>query len=75
MAESDIRTVRIPRAGVGVQPPNPLPFLDALEESPPSASTFQRTDPASKGMALQKRLVRRPPSGDAERYSDTAVTC
>ena len=75
MAESDIGTLRIPRPGVGVQPPNPLLFLDALEESPPTASTFQRTDPASKGMALEMCLVRRPPSGGAERYSDAAVTC
>jgi hypothetical protein len=36
MAESGIGTLRIPRLGVGVQPPNPLPFLDALEESPPA---------------------------------------
>ncbi len=75
MAESGIGTLRIPRPGVGVQPPNPLPFLDALEESPPTASTFQRTDPASKGMALETCLVRRRPSGAAGRYSDTAVTC
>jgi hypothetical protein len=34
MAESGITTVRIPRLGVGVQPPKPLLFLDALEESP-----------------------------------------
>ena len=75
MAESGIGTLRIPLPGVGVQPPNPLPFLNALEESPPTASTFQQTDPASEGMALETCLVRWPPPGGAERYSDTAVTC
>ena len=53
----------------------PLLFLDALEESPPTASTFQRTDPASEGRVLETCLVRRPLLGGAESYSDPTVTC
>jgi hypothetical protein len=53
----------------------PLLFLDALEESPLNTSTLQRTDPASEGRTLETCLVRRPPSGGAERYSDPVVTC
>ena len=75
MAESGIPTVGMPRLGGGVQPPDSLPFLDALLKEPSAAWTFQRADPASEGMALETCLVRRPPSGDAERYSDPAVTC
>lgn len=75
MAESVIRTVRMPRLGIGVQPPNPFPFLDALEQSPPTTSTFQRTDPAPEERALEMCLVRRSLSGGAERYSGVAMTC
>src|ERR1700685_3207164 len=63
------------RLGVGVQPPKPLPFLDALVESPPTASTFQRVDSAAEGVAPETCLRRRPPSEGTKRYSDTAVTC
>jgi hypothetical protein len=52
-----------------------LLFLDALEESPPTASTLQRTDPASDGRTLETCLVTLPPSGGGERHSAPAVTC
>jgi hypothetical protein len=51
-----------------------LSFLDALEEDPPIASTIWRADPASEGIALETRLVRRPLSEGPKRYTDTAVT-
>jgi hypothetical protein len=75
MAESGIPTVRMPHVGAGTQPPNPLLFLDALEERPLTTSTGQRTDPASDGRTLETCLVTLSPSGGTERYSDTAVNC
>jgi hypothetical protein len=63
------------RLGGGVQPPDSLPFLDALWKEPQAARTFQRADPASEGMTLEMCLVRQPPSGGAERYCDPTVTC
>jgi hypothetical protein len=64
----------MPCLGVGVQPLNPLPFLDALEESPPTVSTFWQADPASEGIALETCLVKRPLFEGLKRYSGTAVT-
>jgi hypothetical protein len=75
MAESGIPTVGMPASGGGVQPPDSLPFLDALWKEPQAARTFQRADPASEGMTLEMCLVRQPPSGGAERYCDPTVTC
>jgi hypothetical protein len=63
------------RPGGGVQPPDSLPFLDALWKEPQAARTSQRADPASEGMTLEMRLVRQPPSGGAERYCDPTMTC
>ena len=74
MAESVIPTVRVP-AGRRSPATQPLLFLDALEESPLTTSTLQRTDPASDGRTLKTCLVTLPPSGGTERYPDPAVTC
>ena len=68
----------MPRPGIGAQPPNPwttLLFLDALEETPLTTSTLQRTDPASDGKSQETCLVTLLPSGGTERYPDPAVTC
>jgi len=52
----------------------PLLFLDALEDSPLTSSTFRRADPASEGITRETRLVKRPLFEGLERYSGTAVT-
>jgi hypothetical protein len=75
MAESGIATVRMPRLGVRVQPPQALSLLDALQEDPPTASPIWQADPASDGIALEIFLVKRLSPRGAERYSDTAMTC
>jgi hypothetical protein len=69
MAESGIPTVRMPRMGAGAQPPKPLLFLGALEES-----LSGHLDPPDE-RALETRLVTLPPPTGAERYSAPVVTC
>jgi len=74
LADSGIGTVRIPCPGAGLQPSQPLPFLDALEENPSIASTVWRADPASEEIVPETCLVRRLLSEGRKRYSDTAMT-
>ena len=74
LAESGIGTVSIPCPGVGVQLPQPLPFLNALEEDPPIASTVWSANPASEGIVPETYLVKRPGPEDPDRYSDTIAT-
>jgi hypothetical protein len=73
MPDSGIPTVRMPLPGIGVQPRNPRPLLDALEENPPTTSTFCRVNPASEGIAPRACLVRRLPSEGLEHHPDTAA--
>jgi len=74
MAESGIGTIRMPSVGVRAEFLRPLPLFDALEERPPTTSTFYPTDHASEGMRAGASLVRRGSLGGPRSYSDPTAT-